>query len=238
MVRATEEGEVENVFTSHDRRIFAAVNTFFGGPVVVMRTIFENGVVVETVTRPKRGALPVEKSVDVALVDRLVGKMTSGNMPLWARQDRPQWGYHVELVDTEQPSELWQRHRQRIDELAQKLQTSLPPQDNLPLYIALSQRSHEITNYSGRWRKYIGFGVIAGIVVLIFGMLPVLGGWAAALNAQTRGAGGILISMAFAILLMFARIPLSVALGHRIPPLLPGPPMRPVADLLQEVVLS
>ena len=224
MVEATENGEVEEVFTSHDRMIFAAVNAFFGGPVVVMRTIFENGVVVETVTRPKRGSLPAEAPPGLkSPLDMLINKVTFGSMPLWTRQDRPRWGYHVELVDTDQPSVLWQRHRQRIDELAKTLQTSTRPQDNLPLYIALSRRSHEITNYAGQWQVYTSYGSIAAFVLFMFAMLRVSKGLFATLNAQTREMGGVLAFALFAIVLAILFIPLTAGLSKLIPPLLPGP---------------
>lgn len=220
MADAAENGELEEILTSHDRTIFAAVNRFFGGPVVVMRTILQNGVVVETVTRPQRGALPV------------AGKMVISSMPLWARQDRPRWGYHVELVDTSQPSELWQRHRQRINELSKALQTSIPPQDNLPLYIVLSQRSHEITTYAGQWRVRIANGLIAAFFVLLFAGLWLGKGVVVALREQLGFMGGVTFYILGAILMAVLMIPLSVALPKLLVPYLPGPPVKPVAELL------
>ena len=47
LVRATEEGEVDEVLTSPDRRAFGTAENFFGGPVVCLRTILDSGVVIE-----------------------------------------------------------------------------------------------------------------------------------------------------------------------------------------------
>ena len=220
MADAVENGELEDILTSHDRTIFAAVNRFFGGPVVVMRTILQNGVVVETVIRPQRGALPA------------AGKKVIGSMPLWARQDRPHWGYHVELVDTSQLSELWQRHRQRINELSKALQTSIPPQDNLPLYIALSQRSHEITTYAGQWRVRIANGLIAAFFVLLFTGMWLGKGIVVALREQLGFMGGVTFFLLGAILMATLMIPLSIALPKLLVTYLPGPPVKPVDELL------
>ena len=220
MADAAENGELEEILTSHDRTIFAAVNRFFGGPVVVMRTIFQNGVVVETVTRPQRGALPA------------AGKKVIGSMPLWARQDRPRWGYHVELVDTDQLSELWQRHRQRINELSKALQTSIPPQDNLALYIALSQRSHEITTYAGQWRVRIANGLIAAFFVFLFAGLFLGRGLMDSMREQAGFVGGVSTILLGSIILAALMIPLSIALPKLLVPHLPGPPIKPVVETL------
>ncbi|OGO40736.1 MAG: hypothetical protein A2W36_01300 [Chloroflexi bacterium RBG_16_58_14] len=232
MADATENGEVDEVLTSHDRTIFATVDTFFGGPVVVMRTIFENGVVVETVTRPERGALRAEKNSGLPLVGGLAGKMAFGSLPLWARQDRPRWGYHVELVDTNQPSELWQRHRQRIAELARTLQTSIRPQDNIPLYIALSRRSFEITSYAGQWQTRIANGLIGAFFVFLFAVLLLGKGVMVSLRDQMGFVGEMSIYLLGAIVMAVLMIPLSVALTRLLVPRLPGPPLKPAAELL------
>ena len=233
MAEATENGEVEEVLTSHDRMMFATVDRFFSGPVIVLRTIFENGVVVETVTRPKRGALPAENPPVLPLVDGLARKTVFNSMPLWARENRPRWGYYVELVDTSQPSELWQRHRQRIDELAKTLQTSTRPQDALPLYIALSRRSHQITEYVGNWQSRFTTGAVAVFMLFLLVVVLQMKGLMAVLNERLGYVGAMSTLLLGVIFLAILMLPLSMGLPKLAIPLLPGPPLRPVAELLQ-----
>src|SRR5512143_1169478 len=52
--QSLERGEVDEILTSFDQHTFGSVERFFGGPVVILRTIFENGVIVDTTTKPAR----------------------------------------------------------------------------------------------------------------------------------------------------------------------------------------
>jgi hypothetical protein len=197
-----------------------------------LRTILENGVVVETVTRPTRGALPAEKTPGFSM-DRLIGKMVLGPMPLWGRENRPRWGYYVELVDTDRPSVLWQRHRQRSEELAQALQTSTRPHDSLPLHVALSQRSHQLTDYVGTWRVRITNGTVAAFMLFVLVIASQSEGLMVALYERLGFVGGLSALLLGMIVLAMLAIPLSLALRAQIIPLLPGPPLKPVDELLR-----
>jgi hypothetical protein len=168
LIENAEQGALAEVFTSPDRQVFASIENVFGEALVMLYTLLDNGMVIETSMKPGRGV-----AYKPGVSGRLMNLANRRIQP-WERETVPASGYFVEQVDTRDPDWLWQRHRQRVGEMQAKFAAEIratPQADasvepvetngqpgqsgfrqaqpaNLPdirLYAAIAQRSTRIT---------------------------------------------------------------------------------------------
>ena len=246
---AAQNGEVDEVWTSLDQSAFAAIENSFGGPVVSIRTLMESGRVVETTMKPVRapqvfplsGSLPDGQDASSNLPMTLTLKLMQfgmGSLPLWAREDRPRAGYHVELVDTRDVGALWRRHQQRLQAVRQSDPARIRPQNLLTMYMAFNCRTMEIMEHYGKWGNYLSNGLFALFVLAIPLSMLLTFRWIDTVKAaaKTLPLGDILFlvpifgMLAIAILTMV----LMGLVKTLLTPRLPGPKLRPATELLAE----
>ncbi len=240
-------GQVE-ILTSPDRRALAIVDQYIGGPVISLRSITEDSIVVETTMKPKRRAqvpdtvlgLPKDGDFAIRAVIKLM-QMVVGEPPLWTRQDRPRAGYHVDLVDTDKAKVLWQRHQQRIAAIFQTGSTGIRPQDSIPLYVGINHRFHQILKYEAKWQKYFNNTVVALVLLSLPLMLILTYVYGDVLKEYSSmlpvGEYKYIILLPILPVLAIAVLGLLlIGLFKRvIIPRLPGPKLHTVSDLLDAV---
>lgn len=238
-----EHGETVEILTSRDERAFASVEPYYGGPVVVIRTIFEPGIVVETAMKPhwrppSRAAplLPFYLKYN-PLVDRItswIGDHILGSSELWPRSHAPGAGLYVALVDTRDPAALWQHHQQRVDTI---IRTSNPPirsHTTLTLYIAINQRVSQVSQQHTHRATSVS-STVAGV------LSPLSLGWILLLQYVIQP--GPLSLLDIELIILIAAIPLLLivpvirVVRGKVLPRLPGLPLHPVEDLLRDVQL-
>lgn len=173
MLDLLENGEITEILTSPDQRAFASVERYFGGPVVCIRTILEDGVIVETSTRPKRAP---QLSTPSEATDNQISKLVQwllriarGEPALWPRQNWPRAGYYLTLIDTDDAQVIWQHHRQQVDGLLDNSNRALRAHITVPLFIGINQRTLQIMEYKARWQGYLTYGIATMIILLMLG---------------------------------------------------------------------
>ncbi len=230
--QALEQGEVDEILTSSDQHTLGSIERFFGGPVVILRTIFENGVIVDTTTKPARrpefgGTMP--GGIVAGLMSR-----TMGELPLWVRENWPHAGYYLELMDTCDVATLWRRHQQRVIDCRQTTNVAIPLHNSLRLYVCQSRRAQHIVEHYGKWQKYLSTAITAVcfllILIVMFGMTGVVRN-----AARSAAPYAILIPILLAALIGMVALVLMGMIRTRVMPHLPGPRLSSVDELLQTV---
>ncbi len=233
--QALEQGDVDEILTSPDQHTLGSVERFFGGPVVILRTIFENGVIVDTTTKPARrpdfgGTMP---GIPGGIVAGLM-KRTLGEPPLWVRENWPHAGYYLELMDTCDVSALWRRHQQRVIDCKQTTNVAIPLHNSLRLYVCQSRRAQRIIEHYGKWQKYLSTAITVVfflfILIVMFGMTGVVRN-----TARSAAPYAFLIPILLAALIGMAALVLMGVVRTKVVPHLPGPRLSSVDELLQTV---
>ena len=152
LLASQERGTATRVFLSPDRRTFAVPSSYFGGPVVTVRSLRADGFIVETVTAPARAP-------DVAssgLTDRLLPRH------LWPRPHAPRAAQSVRLVPGTLAAVLvaHEAHAQGHGEVRQVDDMDAVVQ-SFARSFAVSER---VTLLVLRWTV---FGLVAGALVLV-----------------------------------------------------------------------
>ena len=164
-----ESRERIGVMAGPANRAFAVVEQYFEEELLSLRTLTRAGEVVETTVAPVREAAVPPETLTATIFsgrglrrwgrrlsrrgrEEPAGEPGKGGRPgwlarlageeaTWIRQDRPEAGYHLELVQRGAQTEagtakmVWERHRERLAALAPE--TAIPPHDDLALYLAL-----------------------------------------------------------------------------------------------------
>jgi hypothetical protein len=247
---AAENGEVDEVMTSPDQRAFAAVENAFGAPVVSIRTLMENGRIVETTMKPTRPpqVLSSFENLSNSQGDQANPPMpitpkwmqfTMGRLPLWPRGNWPKAGYHLELIETRNVGELWRRHQQRLEAIQQSNPASIRPHIAVPMYLAFNGRTVEIMEDQARWNSRISN--VLGVLFLLAMPLTLL------LTSQTKVTfntaiktspfGALLFLAPILLMLVIAILTMILMLLSKtyLAPRLSAPKLRPVSELLTEV---
>lgn len=152
LLAAQERGTATRVFLAPDRRTFAVPSSYFGGPVVTLRSLRADGFIVETVTAPARAP-------DVApqgLTDRLLPRH------VWPRPHAPRAGQSVVLAPGPLAAVLaaHEAHASRLGDVR--------PVDDMDAVVQSFARSfavsERVTLLVLRWTV---FGLVAGGLVLV-----------------------------------------------------------------------
>ncbi len=245
MDEIAENGEVDEVLVSPDQFSFAAVENAFDSPVVSIRTLMESGRVVETTMKPARppqlmsslGGVPNGQDALANFPMTLTLKLMEfgmGKLPLWPRSNLPQAGYHVELVDTRDVRELWQRHQQRLQAIRQSSPAAIRPHTMLTLYMSFNCRTTEIIEYQAKWGNRISNLLLLPFLLAI--PLSLLLTWRLPDNVGNSPfkewifLTPLFLMLGVAILTMLL---MGLAKTHLVPRL-PGPRLRPASELLAE----
>lgn len=247
---AVANGEVDEVMTAPNRRALAAVENAFGGPVVSLRTLLEDGRIVETTMKPVRppqnldpfGTMLTGNTHSTNLPLQATAKLMqlgTGKLPLWPRGDWPRAGYQVELVDTRDVSLLWQRHQQRLADSGQSQSAEIRPHTTLPLYFCFSCRTNEVQAHHAKWIGYFNRAVLVLFLLALPLTLIVMQLLADALKPLKAASGGTVLLILAPILFMLGvavAAMLLMGLSRTIlSPQIRGPRLRSVLDLLAEV---
>lgn len=103
LIRSVDGAEAVFVWRTPDALVYAVPSPYFGGDVLMFRSVLSDGAVVETVTRPARAP-------------NVVGSGWFAP-PLWPRHDLPAVGFLLELV-AGAPEAVFARHRERLASFA------------------------------------------------------------------------------------------------------------------------
>jgi hypothetical protein len=235
---AAQPDEVIEVLTSPDRHAFATVETVAGEPLLCLRTITEKGVVIETAMRPTRPIL--EDTRGLALRHRLRQQVTH-RAARWPHANRPRAGYHVALIATRDPQELFQQHQQRLGVLRWASYTTIRRHKNLRLYTAILRRAAQISQHDGRIEHRIAHTLASTITLLpLVCLIWML--WISQPAALDQLPDGLLLyGPALALvptLLLYGLYFLLISwVRGKLLPRWPGPALQPVESLLGEVRL-
>jgi|GEM_PF-2482869 len=248
MRKALDEGEIGEILTSPDRRTFAVVEPYFDGPIVCFRSIFENGVIVDTTMEPRRmpniqyppqpAGLPQNDFIFAILMKLL--ELAVGKQPLWVRENFPSAGYHLELIRTEDAHFLWRRHQERISHLIQGGKWTMRPHEHLSLYVCILQRYYRIFEHKTNWVDALNWALIAVFVLVSFGAVSLP--WEDILSQYFgepgfSGNGVVWVMIALLVIITIVGIMMLPLLGFirtRLMPYLPGPRLESVEMLLKK----
>jgi hypothetical protein len=175
LAQGSERGEVDELFSSPGEIAFAMVDYFFGKEYVIsFLTITTDGTIIETTTKPtyRPGESEKIKLAPKTTLKNLHSQIKNGlyriqigTPHVWAREDRPKAGYHVELVETNQPRVLWEVHQRRLQKIVRNAQ-SLPPHQTLKQYLCIKARFWQINEHiTNWWRRLATLGLILFIVI-------------------------------------------------------------------------
>ncbi|MBI5954118.1 MAG: hypothetical protein HY865_20870 [Chloroflexi bacterium] len=236
--RLLADGHITEVMTDPSGIALVELERFFESELLQFRTIFENGVVVETSIRPQR--LPEHRDMLQPLRDALEAKpiqkflnWTRGNPP-WVTSHRPAAGYHFEAVDNPTPREIWERHKQRVADVAKKQRARIPPHNYIRLLFAMVMRKRQISQFQEKFASR-GEIVVVAILLLVLALFFILvGGTFFGYEFETSRE----IGMGLGISTFFIAL-LGVAWGQRVTPLivrwLPFPRLQSLRELLDTV---
>ncbi len=228
-----KNGEIVIVFTHPDKCAFASIENYFGEAILSLRTMLEDGTVIETTTRPARK----HKSANViGSPQRITGLMISALMAntvgpgeLWPRTNRPQAGYYVQLSDTRDIAELWQIHHSQVEKSHQNHPVPIRAHLSLGFYVCICLRAFMLVEYRGHLNW-----IITNIFFAIFflaALLLIHAGWRQVDSGQFSTLSAILVT----ILMIFALGELTTlgitAVSKYLIPILPGPRLVDAAFL-------
>ncbi len=240
--RVLTEGQVTEITASQDETAFAELERFFDDQLIELRTILEDGAIIETTTKPMgrpQRRDPIKGLRDIfesALLQRFMNWVRGDRVFLWATEHHPRAGYYLELVDNSSAERLWHRHRQRVAAIAESRGTSIPSQNSMRLYLAICERISELNRYRKKVQN-IGELVTVLLIILlvvVFLLFFVAGTFDRLLETDSTLAGVVL----FATIAAFFLVPLAgLAWPRRIGPWvgrqLPWPGPRSLEDLLR-----
>jgi hypothetical protein len=236
------EGEVVEILTSPDRTTFAAIERWFGGPLVCLYTLVEEGIVVETTMKPAdppkpngvaAGGLSLREDDPAGRVATLLINAAVGTPPLWIHKHWPRSGYRLALVDTREVEVLWHEHRRRIDQMARREGVCIRPHSTLPLYLCIRHSARRIARQKDRWQEWFN----RGITLLFFALVVTTVLSTGQIFARLSSLGSLALFVPL-VLMALAGSLAALFIGfirETVVPQLPGPKLQPVRHLLAEV---
>lgn len=242
VLKVIAEGDVVEILTSPDQSAFAVTERWFGGPVVCLYTLVEEGIIVETTMRPARPPRPNQPAAQWLMfrADGVAGWLVTllmnavlGTPPLWVHENWPHSGYHLTLVDTRDVQVLWREHRRQVDRMAHRDGVRLRPHRTLPLYLCIRHRARQIAQQKARWQERFSRGITLLFLALVVATVLSAGHLFAHLSAF--GSLALFVPLAFMLLAGSLAILFIVFARGVIVPRLPGPKVQPVRHLLAEV---
>lgn len=231
-----ENGEICVLLHSPDKRSFASIENYFGETIISLRTLLEDGTVIETTQKPSRQP---QRADVIDEPQRITGLMISALMSstigpdqYWPRTNRPQAGYFVELMEPGDFNRLWQRHQERMAAIIPP-EAAVRAHTSFELYLCLCQRSFLLVAHRGRVQWAVTNILFVIFFVTGLALLPAAWKWMS--QAGIRTLTGVLLSLAGFIALggltMLAR---SAACRYLVDKW-PGPPLVPASELMRLV---
>ncbi len=197
LINVVAQGECVEVMSAPDLITFGVPERSVGGPVIALETVFEDGTVIETTMRPARAPRPLgSNAMDPGIRLLSVLLLLTGRPPIWPRYDIPGAGFYVELFDTRDARQLYERHRARVREYQQRRQARPARHDSLDIYRAIRLRQSQATRNMKFWNDTLGFLAILVVVPVIFV-------WTF-FTRPAHGAAGFLSTLAILMLVLLA----------------------------------
>jgi hypothetical protein len=231
-------GHVTEIMTAPGEIASVELERFFESQLLSFRTILENGVVVETGIRPVRlperrdTIQPLRDALELKPVQKFINWVMGG--PRWGMHHRPMAGYHCEFMDNPATREIWMHHKRRVEEIAKRQQTRIPPQNDMRFVFAMILRRQQISQFQER---FVTWGETALFVLLLL----VLALFFLSVGSETLRLGfnlpmEVILTLGFStffIALVGVAWPLRIAAG--VARYLPWPRILPLKELLQSV---
>jgi hypothetical protein len=173
-LQARAKGQVTEIMTSPGESAFAELELLFGNQMIELRTILEDGTIVETSTPlsrlPERNdpVKTIRSLLEPAPLQKFLDWVT-GN-PSWTVGNCPRAGYYLELIRATSPQDLWIRHRQRVEDIAQHSECRMPSQNTMRLYLAICKRMRQIGEYRVKFIKFVenALGLVFALSIVSF----------------------------------------------------------------------
>lgn len=237
ILHTLQVGTRQELFTSPDRQAVATLEPFFGGPILLLRTVTEAGTVIETVTMPVRGAT-------LRWWGRVQAWLFAFPHP-WMLPDYPGGHYRVIQVQPRDPVVVWQQHQACLTTLAPP--AAVRPQVTLTLYLATVRRALQIQAHDATMKHRAG--TIALLVAVGGMLLPILayvqysietfGNFVDTVYAIPLFFIGYFLSFVVPVVLVLSvQLPLIFLSTRLIVPYLTGPRRQPLDELVAQVVLE
>lgn len=232
-----KNGEFVLVFTCPNKQAFATVENYFGEAVISLRTLLEDGRVIETTTRPARK--PKTANV-IATPQRVTGLMataimanTIGPGEAWPRTHRPQAGYHQQLLATQDVAQLWQAHQGLVTRVNPDPAAEIRAHLSMGLLVCMYLRAFMLIEHRGRWNWVITNITFVAFFLAIISLIHT--GW----KITDQGLGSplpiILAVLAAIPLLGAAAVAAQAAASKYLIRVLPGPALVSAAALASVV---
>lgn len=237
LAEALEIGEIVLLLVSPDKRAFASIENYYGEPIVSLQTLLEDGTVVETTLKPehqlKRADVISEPDRAPGLMITALMKNTVGTQATWPRTNRPQAGYHVELLDSHNLADLWQRHQTNINRIDQQCRCGLRAHISMEIYMAICQRSLMIFQHCGRL-NWISMNIL--MVIFFVGALSLISYTVRLVqNNQVTTLASVLMDVLLVVVFGGLVIGILSLVSRWLIPHLPGPARATAAELIQTV---
>ncbi len=234
LIDVVENGDLTPVFLSPDGQTLAAIENFFGGPLVSLHTLLKNGVIIETTMRPVRR--PAQVRSGAGLQGFLVRAAMSGRSR-WPRENRPQAGFFIELMEEHNLTALLARHRQRQAEIRQQYaNAAVYPLSDLAGAVILPLRSEQIGAHRARQQARINRGMMLGMILII--LLTVVFMRPIAQFFASLGNLGLAAPLFIALAVSFLALGLMAFVSALLAKLTPGPALQNAAELHQQAAAA
>lgn len=198
-------GEIVIVFTHQEKCAFASIENYFGEAILSLRTMLEDGTVIETTTRPTHkhkaaNVIGAPQRVTGLMISALMANTVGPGEP-WPRVNRPQASYHVQLSDSRDIAELWQIHHSQVEKIHNNHPVPIRAHLSLGFYVCICLRAFMLIEHRGRLNW-----IITNIFFAIFFLVAIF-----LIQAVWRQVESGQIAVWFAILATVLMIP---ALGE------------------------
>lgn len=227
-----KNGEVILVFTHPDKCAFASIENYFGEAILSLRTMLEDGTVIETTTRPTRkhkaaNVIGSPQRITGLMISALMANTVGPGEP-WPRTHRPQASYHVQLTDSRDIVELWQIHHTQVEKIHNN---PVPIRAHLSLgfYVCICLRAFMLVEHRGRLNWIITnifFAIFFLVVILLIHAV-----WRQFESGQLAVLSAILATVLMIPILGGLTMLCLTAASKYLIPILPGPRLVDAAFL-------
>jgi len=216
------------LFASADLRALLTLESAPDGPPALhLRTMLENGAVVETSERVSESAplFAHHPLLEAALPARL------------AERSLPGARYTLRLAPPGELTALWALHQERVARAERRFGSGVPPHDSALVGRCIDARLRQIRSLHerrvGGFGQSVGIVAVASAVLVLIIALAVTMRWSDPASSAPGAVPGLVLMLA-GLALPAAGLLLLAAFNTLVAPRLPGPRPRPLAELLRE----